>query len=223
MNQWTLKEEIIDAAPLEHTHTSHLWTHTIRVCVCLRECVFQLMTKAIRIVYILYHTYGGWASILTMLRSLFACSRQQKPSQIETDQKFSMKTHTNGENHEKRLTMLLQFKYQFHGFTPFDLVVVGAAFIWGRFDWIKVHSVLVDADAETLTLPNNTHINTTPAPIQLKFNPYCSNRNNCQPKKTRVVRYEDGKYTILPNAQQQTVESRSGEAKLFALWECHSH
>lgn len=72
-----------------------------------------------------------------------------------------------------------------------------------------------DVDAETLTSPNNTHINTTPAPIQLKFNLYCSNRNKCQPKKTRAGRNGEKICTILPNKQQQTVNRRSGEVKLF--------
>lgn len=94
------------------------------------------------ITHVDYVVCGG-SHVSMMLRCLLACSRQQKPTQIETDdRKFPMEIHTNGENHEKRLSMLVQLKYQFHGFAPLDVVaaaVAVAALIWGRFDWMKVY------------------------------------------------------------------------------------
>lgn len=79
---------------------------------------------------------------------------------------------------------------------------------------MKVYSAAVcwvDEDEETLTLPNNTanthtHINTTPATIQLKFNPYFETTTNANRKSLEWDRRKKYK-----NSSQMYSSSRNSK------------
>lgn len=82
---------------------------------------------------ILYRHNGNIVSI-NMLRCLWWYANVQKNhSHRNNDRKFFANAKIRiYENHEYRLSALLRVKYQFHGFTPFDFLLLTQS-VWGWF------------------------------------------------------------------------------------------